>query len=49
MMHPGGIIWESMNALATAFRQKQQHHIHSYNMMILFLIHHMRSQNYMVF
>ena len=28
MMHPGGIIWESMNALATAFRQKQQHHIH---------------------
>ena len=28
MMNPGGIIWESMNALATAFRQKQQHHIH---------------------
>ena len=28
MMHPGGIVWESMNALATAFRQKQQHHIH---------------------
>ena len=28
MMHPNGIVWESMNALATAFRQKQQHHIH---------------------
>ena len=28
MMSPGGIVWESMNALATAFRQKQQHHIH---------------------
>ena len=28
MMHPDGIVWESMNALATAFRQKQQHHIH---------------------
>ena len=28
MMNPGGIVWESMNALATAFRQKQQHHIH---------------------
>ena len=28
MMNPGGIIWESMNALATAFRQKQQHHIY---------------------
>ena len=28
MMHPEGIVWESMNALATAFRQKQHHHIH---------------------
>ena len=28
MMNPGGIIWESMNALAVAYRQKQQHHIH---------------------
>ena len=28
MMNPGGIIWESMNALATAFRQKQTEHIH---------------------
>ena len=28
MMHPGGIVWESMNALATAYRQKQEHHIH---------------------
>ena len=28
MMHPDGIIWESMNALATAFRQKQTEHIH---------------------
>ena len=28
MMNPGGIVWESMNALATAFRQKQQHYIH---------------------
>ena len=28
MMNPNGIVWESMNALATAFRQKQQHHIH---------------------
>ena len=27
MMNPGGIIWESMNALATAFRQKQTEHI----------------------
>ena len=28
MMNPGGIVWESMNALATAFRQKQTEHIH---------------------
>ena len=28
MMSPGGIIWESMNALATAFRQNQTQHIH---------------------
>jgi sulfotransferase len=28
MMNPGGIIWESMNALATAFRQNQTSHIH---------------------
>ena len=28
MMNPGGIIWESMNALATAFRQNQTRHIH---------------------
>jgi hypothetical protein len=28
MMNPGGIIWESMNALATAFRQNQTQHIH---------------------
>ena len=28
MMHPEGIVWESMNALATAFRQKQTEHIH---------------------
>ena len=27
MMNPGGIVWESMNALATAFRQKQTEHI----------------------
>ena len=38
MMNPGGIVWESMNALATAFRQKQQHIYILYNMMILFLI-----------
>ena len=28
MMNPGGIVWESMNALATAFRQNEQQHIH---------------------
>ena len=28
MMSPGGIIWESMNALATAFRNNQTSHIH---------------------
>ena len=28
MMNPGGIVWESMNALATAFRQKQTKYIH---------------------
>ena len=28
MMNTGGIVWESMNALATAYRQKQQHHIY---------------------
>ena len=28
MMNPGGIVWESMNALATAFRQKQTQYIH---------------------
>ena len=28
MMNPGGIVWESMNALATAFRQNQTKHIH---------------------
>jgi sulfotransferase len=28
MMNPGGIIWESMNALATAFRSNQTSHIH---------------------
>ena len=28
MMNPGGIIWESMNALATAFRNNQTSHIH---------------------
>ena len=28
MMNPNGIVWESMNALATAFRQKQTEHIH---------------------
>ena len=28
MMNPGGIVWESMNALATAFRQKQTEYIH---------------------
>ena len=28
MMHPNGIVWESMNALATAFRQKETQHIH---------------------
>ena len=28
MMNPGGIVWESMNALATAFRQKETQHIH---------------------
>ena len=28
LMNPDGIVWESMNALATAFRQKQQYHIH---------------------
>ena len=28
MMNPGGIVWESMNALATAFRQNQTQHIH---------------------
>jgi sulfotransferase len=33
MMNPGGIIWESMNALATAFRNNQTQHmqnIHSF-------------------
>ena len=28
MMNPGGIVWESMNALATAYRQNQEHYIH---------------------
>ncbi len=28
MMNPGGIVWESMNALATAFRQNETSHIH---------------------
>jgi sulfotransferase len=28
MMNPGGIVWESMNALATTFRQNQTQHIH---------------------
>ena len=28
MMNPGGIVWESMNALATAFRQKKIQYIH---------------------
>jgi hypothetical protein len=28
MMNPGGIVWESMNALATAFRSNQTQHIH---------------------
>ena len=28
MMNPGGIVWASMNALATAFRQNQTKHIH---------------------
>lgn len=28
MMNPGGIVWESMNALATAFRKKQTEYIH---------------------
>ena len=28
MMNPGGIVWESMNALATAFRQKGTQYIH---------------------
>ena len=28
MMNPGGNVWESMNALATAFRQKQTQHIY---------------------
>jgi sulfotransferase len=28
MMNPGGIVWESMNALATAFRNNQTQHIH---------------------
>jgi len=28
MMNPGGIVWESMNALATAFRQNQTQYIH---------------------
>ena len=28
MMNPGGIVWESMNALATEYRQNQKHHIH---------------------
>jgi len=28
MMNPGGIVWESMNALATAFRQKETQYIH---------------------
>ena len=28
MMNTGGIVWESMNALATAFRQKQTKYIH---------------------
>ena len=27
MMSPGGIVWESMNALATAFRQNQTQHL----------------------
>ena len=28
MMNPGGIVWESMNALATAFRKKQTEYIY---------------------
>ena len=28
LMNPGGVVWESMNALATAYRQKQSHHVH---------------------
>ena len=28
MMNPGGFVWESMNALATAFRQNQTQYIH---------------------
>ena len=28
MMNPGGIVWESLNALATAFQQNQTQHIH---------------------
>ena len=28
MMNPGGIVWESMNALATTFRQKKTQYIH---------------------
>ena len=28
MMNPGGIVWESMNALATAFRHNQTQYIH---------------------
>ena len=28
LMNPDGIVWESMNALATAFRQKETHYIH---------------------
>ena len=28
MMSPGGIVWESMNAVATAFRQNQTQYIH---------------------
>ena len=28
MMNPNGIVWESMNALATAFRQKETEYIH---------------------
>ena len=39
MMNPGGIVWESMNALATAFRQNQIQHIHFVQYDDLSLIH----------